>query len=76
MAILLGKKYLQGNAGNIGQKRAGSAMLTARPYERRKSAMIARIGLLERVNMMREFRDKVLDLHEEFWEILTEKLAP
>ena len=51
-------------------------MLTARPYERRKSAMIARIGLLERVSMMREFRDKVLDLHEEFWEILTEKLAP
>lgn len=38
--------------------------------------MIVRISIPERVEIMREFRDKLLDLHEEFWEILSEKFAP
>lgn len=38
--------------------------------------MYTRISTPERIKIMREFRDKVLDLHEEFWEILTETFAP
>ena len=74
---------VQSNTGDIGTNQNGRAYSGTRYGEPRpatkkkeKSAMITRLSISERAEIMRECRDKVSELHEEIWELLTEKLAP